>query len=232
MTKPLVFAHRGSSFDYPENTRAAFMAAIQDGCHGFETDLRLTKDGQVVLWHDSNMQKMANHNASIAHSSYSEIKSHYKNAMLLEELLEIATENKISLALETKHPVPSGNEVEHKVIELIKPFLKSIKISLLSFSWLAIEKAVRDSADLETVALMNPINQNIMKRFSSATSVAPAIELIRADPTQVTRYQSAGKRVFVWTVNEISDLELCLNLGVDVVITDLPARAVSVLGYP
>jgi glycerophosphoryl diester phosphodiesterase len=232
MPKPLIYAHRGSSFDHPENSRVAFMAAIQDGAHGFETDLRLTKDGQIVLWHDSNMQKLANDKAVIAHSNYSEIKSKYREVMLLEELLEIATTYKISLALETKHPVPSGNEVEHKVVEMVKPFLNSIKISLLSFSWLAIEKSARDADHLETVALMNPINQTIMKRFSSANSVAPALELIKADPSQVARYQRDGKRVFVWTVNEITDLELCAELGVDVVITDMPARAVSVLGYP
>ena len=71
-----------------------------------------------------------------------------------------------------------------------------------------------------------------MKRFSSGNSVAPELALIKADPAQVARYQNEGKRVFVWTVNEISDLELCAKLGVDVVITDMPARAVSVLGYP
>ncbi len=232
MPKPLIYAHRGSSFDHPENSRAAFIAAIEDGSHGFETDLRLTKDGQIVLWHDSNMSKLANDNSTIANTNYAQIREKYPDVLLLEELLEIAVAGGISLALETKHPVPSGNEIEHKVLEIIKPFSSSIKISLLSFSWLAIEKAVRDAGELETVALMNPINQLIMKRFSSATSVAPALELIKSEPTQVARYQSEGKRVFVWTVNEVSDLELCAELGVDVVITDMPARAVSVLGYP
>jgi len=232
MPKPLIYAHRGSSFDHPENSRVAFMAAINDGAHGFETDLRLTKDGKVVLWHDSNMEKLANDKSSIASISYHEIKNKYPDILLLEELLEIAKKHKIALALETKHPVPSGNEVELKTIELIKPFLESIKISLLSFSWLAIEKTARELPELETVSLINPINQIIMKRFSSGNSVAPELALIKADPAQVARYQNEGKRVFVWTVNEISDLELCAKLGVYVVITDMPARAVSVLGYP
>ena len=48
----------------------------------------------------------------------------------------------------------------------------------------------------------------------------------------MAKYQSEGKRVFVWTVNEVIDLKLCAQLGVDVVITDMPARAVSELGYP
>lgn len=231
MLKPLIYAHRGSSKDHPENTRAAFQAAIGDGAHGFECDLRLTKDGEVVVWHDANMSRIANNKAAIAHTDFKELKAIYPQILLLSELLEMAIANKKSLALETKHPVPSGNKIEKKVIEAISG-ISQIKISLLSFSWLAIEKAGRNLPNLETVALTNRINAPIMDRFSTAKSAAPEIIAIRSNPSLVARYQSQGKRVFVWTVNEIRDLELCAELGVDVVITDMPARAVSVLGYP
>jgi glycerophosphoryl diester phosphodiesterase len=231
MTRPLIYAHRGSSADHPENTRAAFLAAIDDGADGFECDLRLTKDGQVIIWHDSNMLRMANHKAVVAYTIYSELIEIYPNLMLLSELLEIADKNKKALALETKHPVPSGNDVENKILELIKPY-KDLEIALLSFSWMAIEKVVRTDIKLETVALVNAFNSPIMNRFSSAKSFAPGIDEIRNHPEIVAKYQSEGKRVFVWTVNEVKDLKLCAELGVDVVITDMPARAVSELGSP
>ena len=231
MPRPLIYAHRGSSFDHPENTRAAFMAAIADGADGFECDLRLTKDNQVVIWHDSNMLRMANHKAVVAHTDYSEMKEIYPDLMLLNELLEMASEHKKALALETKHPVPSGNEVENKIMELITPY-KNLDIALLSFSWLAIEKVAKSKTNIETVALVNALNAPIMNRYSSAKSFAPDIEEIRNHPEIVAKYQSEGKRVFVWTVNDLVDLKLCAQLGVDVVITDMPARAVSELGYP
>ncbi len=231
MPKPLIYAHRGSSFDHPENTRAAFQAAINEGAHGFECDLRLSKDGHIVVWHDANMLRIAGNKSAIAHTEFAELKSAYPALMTLPELLEIAVKNGKALALETKHPVPSGNQVETKIIELISK-ITEIQISLLSFSWLAIEKTGRELPNLETVALLNPVNTPIMERFSAAKSVAPEITSIRANPGQVAKYQREGKRVFVWTVNEINDLELCAELGVDVVITDMPARAVSVLGYP
>ena len=147
------------------------------------------------------------------------------------ELLEIAKKAKKALALETKHPVPSGNEIENRILELVKPY-KDLDIALLSFSWLAIEKVVRFETGIETVALVNALNAPVMNRFSSAKSFAPSIEEIRDHPELVAKYQSEGKRVFVWTVNEVNDLKLCAQLGVDVVITDMPARAVSELGYP
>jgi glycerophosphoryl diester phosphodiesterase len=231
MPRPLIYAHRGSSFDHPENTRAAFMAAISDGADGFECDLRLTKDNQVVIWHDSNMLRIANHKAVVAHTDYSEMKEIYPDLMLLTELLEIASKHKKALALETKHPVPSGNEVENKIMELIGPY-KNLDIALLSFSWLAIEKVAKSETNIETVALVNALNAPIMNRFSSAKSFAPDIEEIRNHPELVAKYQSEGKRVFVWTVNDLVDLKLCAQLGVDAVITDMPARAVSELGYP
>ena len=207
------------------------MAAISDGADGFECDLRLTKDNQVVIWHDSNMLRMANHKAVVAHTDYSEMKEICPDLMLLNELLEMASEHKKALALETKHPVPSGNEVENKIMELISPY-KNLDIALLSFSWLAIEKVAKSETNIETVALVNPLNATIMNRFSSAKSFAPSIEEIRNHPEIVAKYQSEGKRVFVWTVNDLVDLKLCAQLGVDVVITDMPARAVSELGYP
>ena len=184
------------------------MAAISDGADGFECDLRLTKDNQVVIWHDSNMLRMANHKAVVAHTDYSEMKEIYPDLMLLTELLEIASKHKKALALETKHPVPSGNEVENKIMELISPY-KNLDIALLSFSWLAIEKVAKSETNIETVALVNALNAPIMNRFSSAKSFAPDIEEIRNHPELVAKYQSEGKRVFVWTVNDLVDLKLC-----------------------
>ena len=98
---------------------AAYKAAIDDGADGFECDVRLTKDNQMLLWHDSDMQRIAGNSARIADSSFAEIKRLYPQAMSLEELLILARDNKKELAIETKHPVPTGSAVERKVVELL-----------------------------------------------------------------------------------------------------------------
>ena len=103
-----IYAHRGSSVAHPELTMAAYKAAIDDGADGFECDVRLTKDNHLVLWHDADMQRVAGNAARIADSSFKEIKSHYPQAITLEDLLTLARDNKKELAIETKHPVPSG----------------------------------------------------------------------------------------------------------------------------
>eukprot|EP00002_Diphylleia_rotans_P027570 TRINITY_DN5531_c0_g1_i1.p1 TRINITY_DN5531_c0_g1~~TRINITY_DN5531_c0_g1_i1.p1 ORF type:complete len:251 (+),score=39.75 TRINITY_DN5531_c0_g1_i1:47-799(+) len=57
---PLLVGHRGSSSTAPENTIASFSNAIKQGCDGIETDLRLTKDGVIVLIHDESLDRTTN----------------------------------------------------------------------------------------------------------------------------------------------------------------------------
>jgi len=110
------YAHRGASADFPEHTMAAYRGAIEQGALGFECDIRVTKDEVLILWHDANMKKEAKSAAIIANRTYAEIKQIYPAVMTLNELLDLAIENKKSLALETKHPVPTGNRVEELVV--------------------------------------------------------------------------------------------------------------------
>ena len=66
---------------------AAYKAAIDEGADGFECDVRLTKDNQIVLWHDPDMQRIAGISIRIADAKYSEIKKFYPQIITLEELL-------------------------------------------------------------------------------------------------------------------------------------------------
>ena len=99
---------------------AAYKAAIDDGADGFECDVRLPKITNLVCGMTPDMQRVAGHSARIADSTFSEIlKIIIPEAMTLEELLILARDNKKELAIETKHPVPTGSAVEKKVIELL-----------------------------------------------------------------------------------------------------------------
>ena len=63
-----IYAHRGASIDFPEMTMRAYKGALDDGADGFECDVRLSKDNQLVLWHDADMQRVAGNSARIADS--------------------------------------------------------------------------------------------------------------------------------------------------------------------
>jgi glycerophosphoryl diester phosphodiesterase len=66
-------------------------------------------------------------------------------------------------------------------------------------------------------------------RLLTAGTVGISIDIVRKNPTLILKLNSKGKRVFVWTVNEIADYELCSELNVSAIITDNPAQARSAL---
>ena len=212
---------------HPELTMAAYKAAIDDGADGFECDVRITKDNQLLLWHDADMQRVAGSAARIADSTLSDIKDYYPEAMTLEELLILARDNKKELAIETKHPVPTGSAVERKVVELLAQEKQVADIHIMSFSWLALEKVRMISPQQSTVALLHDTFSFAMRRFTSADSIGPGITALR----KRAHLLEDPRNLFVWTVDDADDMRFCANNGVDVLITNNPSNARSVLGY-
>jgi glycerophosphoryl diester phosphodiesterase len=76
------------------------------------------------------------------------------------------------------------------------------------------------------------LSKKILSNFNPTVLTAANIEIIRADHSFVLNQIRKGKQVMVWTVNDEDDLKLCQDLGVQAVITDYPARARKILGYP
>ena len=222
-----IYAHRGSSIAHPELTMAAYKAAVDEGADGFECDVRITKDNQLVLWHDADMQRVAGNPARIADLTLKEIKSHYQQTITLDELLILARDNKKELAIETKHPVPSGSAVEKGVMELLSQEKLVADIHLMSFSWLALENVRKISPEQKTVALLHDTFSFAMRRFTSAQAIGPGITAFRKKP----HLNQDPRNLFIWTVDDADDMRFCADNGVDVLITNTPSYARSVLGY-
>jgi glycerophosphoryl diester phosphodiesterase len=235
MKQPKIYAHRGASVDFPEHTRAAYEAAIHQGADGFECDVRLTKDSIPILWHDPTMERIAGNTADIAGVNFDEIQDRYPHVMLFSDFLEMAITFKKDLAIETKHPVPSGRKIESVIVSELDSrkdqILESeIEISLMSFSWFAIE-ALSRTQRRNTVMLLDGRRGRILGKHSSAQTRGPSIEMMKERPEIITNAKENGKRLFIWTVDKGSDVEFCAQNGIDVVITNKPAQARKVLGY-
>ncbi len=227
LTRMQIYAHRGASEEFPEMTAAAYHGAVAQGADGFECDLRLSRDEVPVLWHNASMLERAGHHGLIAELKFAEIKRAYPQVLTLDEFLDIAIDSGRGVLIETKHPVISGNRVEEVLVEKLndRKVLSKINCSVMSFSWGAIEKLHRLDSDIPTTFLLSKKSLWIQARFTSANSIAPGIEELRENPALISKIKQLGKSTAVWTVDSGSDIELCRDLGVDIVITNTPARA-------
>ena len=226
----LIYAHRGASGEFPEGTQAAYLAAISQGTDGFECDVRLTKDHQIICYHDSNTNRLSTHSLEIAKTTYQELKLAV-NPYQLDQLLDLAISNKKDLVIESKHPVPSRGEIEKRVHKLLTENIKKIqdskiKVFLISFSYLA---TVRNKQSGFSSGYL--IQHKIFSHLNPTSIIVVNIKIIRNEPSFVANQIKKGKKVMVFTVNEPNDLKLCQQLGVYAVMTDYPARARGSLGY-
>jgi glycerophosphoryl diester phosphodiesterase len=237
-----IFAHRGSSFHYAEQSRESFLAAIEEGADGTECDVRLTADGVAFCWHDRDLSRLTGSHQPISKVTSSELKSmeildpadpllgkkeRRGTPISLEELAGIASEAKMRLLVETKHPVLAGSAIEEEVARIIRRF--KIEIHLLSFSFTAISRAMRLMPEFEHVQLLQ---HSQLIPLAQSEIIGLDIELIRRDQTLVPSLIAKGKRLFVYTVNDDDEFRSLANQGVEGIITDIPAQAKRVLGYP
>ena len=213
---------------------AAYENAVKQGADGFECDLRLTKDGVAILWHDADLKRRADNDAVVADSNYSQLKAIYPQILTLDEFLDFALVEKKSLLLETKHPVPSHTAIEDKVVAKIQLEAKRIEksgisINIMSFSWFAIERVKALDKNIDTTFLLHDYTPWFSARYSSARSLGPGISLLRKKPALARRIKETGRKLNVWTVDDPNDIKLCQHLGVDNLITNRPGFAREIL---
>jgi len=218
-----IYAHRGSSGNNPEMTRLAYEVAIKEGADGFECDVRLSSDGEIVCIHDATTKRIAEMKLRVSRSSLKELQSVYE-LITLNELLDLAISAKKDLLIETKHPNIFGGRIEYKVVELLKSKAAQIngagiEVIVMSFSSFAIGR-VKSKWDFCKVT-----KYFLSARFSNRKVLALNIDLVTKHPSLIKKLQDRGSRVFVWTVNEKSEFEICKALKVDGMITNFPERA-------
>ncbi|WP_055546093.1 glycerophosphodiester phosphodiesterase [Streptomyces sp. NBRC 110028] len=163
------------------------------------------------------------------------------SVLTLERLLGLIadTGRHVELAIETKHPTRWAGQVEDRLIRLLRrygldapPPGEPPPVRVMSFSARSLHRVRLAAPAIPTVYLM----QFVLPRHRDGQLppgvriAGPSIRIVRNHPAYVTRLQRAGHRVHVWTVDEPADVELCVRLGVDALITNRPKRVLSQLG--
>ncbi|MET9573514.1 glycerophosphodiester phosphodiesterase [Streptomyces virginiae] len=232
-----VVAHRGASHEHPEHTLAAYRQAIADGADALECDVRLTADRKLVCVHDRRVERTSDGRGVVSGMTHEQLSAldfgswkgeEHRGAqvLLFEDLLKeaLAADRPVGLAVETKHPTRAGGRLEAELVRVLKDHGladgSTGLVEVMSFSRNALIRLNRLAPGLPAVYLIERRLRPARPPF--AGHAGPGIDLVRKDPGLVARLKAKGLRVRVWTVDEPEDVELCLRLGVDTLITNRP----------
>ncbi|NED89340.1 glycerophosphodiester phosphodiesterase [Streptomyces sp. SID11233] len=166
------------------------------------------------------------------------------SVLTLERLLELLVETRaagrpLQLAIETKHPTRWAGQVEERLLHLLKRFELDAPpaegpspVRIMSFSARSLHRIQDASPNLPTVYLMQFVSPRLRDgRLPAGARIAgPGMRIVRSHPGYIDRLHRAGHRAHVWTVNEPEDVDLCVRLGVEAIITNRPKQVLSQLG--
>jgi len=218
--RPLVIAHRGATSAGPENSLAALAAAAATGADGVETDVRATRDDELFLWHDEQLNGVSFDRLTGAEVRRSRlaggegIPSLAEGLRALDPRLEVFIEAKALpqsldgafLDILSRGPAPGRYRVhafDHRIIRRLCGLRPDMPFGVLQVSY--------------------PVEPLGALRNASARALWQEWRLI--DQELVDMVHRAGARIFAWTVNEPDDLARLAALGVDGLCTDEPVVA-------
>jgi len=233
--KTLITSHRGFSAMAPENTLASIDAAIEVMADYAEIDVRMTKDGVVVLSHDADLKRTAGVNKKIWQLNYYEIEEldvgswfskDFKDERIptLEQVLEYS-KGKIKLNIEIKNS-GQNKDFEKKLIGLIEEHDFEDSCIISSFSYDSLKRIKKLNPDIKTGYILSAVygefyNLKDVDFFSMRYNFVS--ERI------VTEAHKTGKEIHVWTVNNETIVDRLTRIGVDNIITDDPVMARSII---
>ncbi len=246
--RPQVVAHRGASEQIAEHTLGAYVEALDVGAGGLECDIRLTSDGQLVCVHDRTLRRTAQTEGLVSEMSLAELEElnfatwkkgqsgeqpdrddRLDRVLTLRTLLQTVRDydRRVELAIETKHPTRYGGLTERKLAELLREFgwdRPGSPVRVMSFSFTALQRMERLTPSVPLVQLIDRAQYwpTLRRMVSPHWIIGPGISELRDHWRFARRLLLDERRLHVWTVNEDDDLELCLDLGVEAVITDRP----------
>ncbi|MDE2310993.1 MAG: glycerophosphodiester phosphodiesterase [Betaproteobacteria bacterium] len=243
MTRYLIFAHRGANREAAENTRSAFDRALAYPIDGIETDVQLSRDEVAVLWHDRFLNKLGLPGKRIDDFDYAQLRTmnfaaHFSSGavpeciMTLREFLE-DYRKRCRLLLEIKNrewEQPSRHEIKvRQTLELIGA-AQSDAIMVSSFNLASLIYAHQCAPEFPLVYNFEPEQtldeaQRVLIEQPFLHGLCLPIETL--DDAMVRLLRNHGKCIAVYTCNTDEEISKALQLGVDILISDVPQKALQ-----
>ncbi len=236
----LVWAHRGASAYAPENTIEAFELAAKMDADGVELDVQLTRDGELVVTHDEEIDRVTGNHGWVKDFTLAELKAmkfnkthpEYENATIptLREVYECLKPTGLTINVEFKTGIIWYPGIEEKVLKLTAEMGMEDKVLYSSFNHFTLVHLKELNPQLHTGLLYsdNPLDVAPYARDKvGVEALHPALYHLQ-DPEYVKVAHEYGLETHVWTVNEPEHLSMCKAMGVEAVITNKPDLAISI----
>ncbi|MDF9841460.1 MULTISPECIES: glycerophosphodiester phosphodiesterase [unclassified Paenibacillus] len=239
-----VLAHRGASAYAPENTMEAFRLAVEQGADGFEIDINLSKDGEIVVIHDDSIDRTSDGQGDITSYTLEELKAfnfnkgfaeQYTTARIptLREVLGLVKEHGLYLNIEVKD-ILSKMELyaglPGAAAELVREYGLTDQVIFSSFNHYSMVKLKNEYPEMKTGLLyIAGLYQGAeYARLTRADALHPVFFGVNREAVDEAR--AAGVQVNAWTVNEPEHIGWMLAAGVDAIITDRPDVCIGLRG--
>ncbi len=235
--KGLLYAHRGGAFEFEENTMEAFRGSYEKGLRGFETDIRMTKDGELVVLHDDSLDRTHHATGPVEHKTAAELRdvSTKKGQpfLFLDELLAyFADKPGIYLELEMK---TSNRELypDARLDEYCRKLHAAVQKHQPEGSWyyftsfderpLRIVRALDSDANLLLIS-GDPCSPELVQRALNLGASRIGCRMDGTSRAAVREAQEAGLKVNGWPGHNRQDYHLAVGLGVDAICSDIPVE--------
>jgi glycerophosphoryl diester phosphodiesterase len=245
-TRTLIFAHRGANKEAAENTRTAFERALTYDIDGMETDVQLSRDEMPVLWHDRFMGKLGYADKHIDDFNYSQLNmmnfaGHFgqgvatEGIMRLQDFLE-SYRNRCRLLIEIKNrdwEERARHEIKvRQTLEMVGAVIDDgILVSSFDLASLVYAQQYRPGFPLiynfETDQTLADAKR-VLAEHSFLRGLCLPIETL--DELFVELLRGLGKSIAVYTCNSDEEIGKALRLGVDILISDVPQKALYLRG--
>lgn len=236
----LVFAHRGSKCNRPENTLSAFREAVRVGADGIELDVHLTADEELVVIHDEKIDRTTNAKGAIQNLTLEQLKQYDAGSWFAPEFstARIPTLSEV-LSLLTALDFKGVLNIEIKTDQYHYPNIEKILSALMTknhwgFDYLYSSfnlDSLKILSQLEPQTELSFLTENRLKKIKIGllepyiTSIHPKKTYAFKHPVLVRHFT---KPIRIWTVNSDKEMRLAFQENIAGLITDYPEKALQV----
>lgn len=233
--RPLNFAHRGASFEAPENTLAAFLLAAELGADGIELDVQLSKDGETAVIHEFSLEASTDGHGLVRERTMAELQELDAGSWFdpvfagqqiptLQEVVE-AVGQQMLLNIELKTASLQDSHLAKAVVRIIEENHLSDRVVVSSFNHLVLRTVRKLNPKIPLGLLASrdmplPLRRTWLRPWIRPEALHPSYEMIDANYAHWAKER--GYRIHTWTVDDPGTMWQMMRLGVDMIITNRP----------